>query len=352
MDRGRRSHRGRCRVAPGLVQGVAGKSVGAVVEEHLAENGVVAAGVDVGTLVRRNERDDGHPTQRDDDHDENGDRDMSEPAYQVGDRGGQDVGEVERREDQPGLQHLGLEREADPDARDDEGVQSARRECQGRGICREHEQQYQQRVRDVAPVEQDRDRRGGQGHGRGEAGTRTSDATHGAVEDQYRQHALHHLGQDDGPGVKAEDPHGERLDPEGAREFVDRDRAPRVEGGEEEVVPALRHAARRGTVEGLDGRVPDTPAVGEGCQRRDDEERRPGPAGLVGWRPPELPAAAAGGGWVCSRHVARLGGTRLEREAPGRIPHRRATYCPPGGIRVPSGCRRGAGPERREAWTL
>ena len=288
--RRRRHGEGRRRAA-GLVEHVAGEAVGAVVEEDLAEDGVVAAAVDVGPVVCRHEGDDAHPAQRHGEHDEEREGDVAETTGQAGGGRGEDVGEVERRQDQPGLEHLGLEGQADPDAGDDEGLQAAGREGGSGGVGREHEQEHEQRVRDVAPVEQDRDRRDGQCDGRGEAGTGAGDAAHGAVEDEHGQRSFHDLGQHDGPDVEAEDPQGERLDPECARELVDRDGAPGVEGPEEEVVPTLRHAPRRGAVEGLEEGAAHAPAVRECRQRGHGQERGPGPPGLVGRRAPELPRA-------------------------------------------------------------
>ena len=70
-------------------------------------------------------------------------------------------------------------------------------------------------------------------------------------------------------------------------------------------------------------------------------------------------ASGSCGGWAMAggrggrgcrvrSRVARQGGTAFEREAPDRIPHRRATYPVTGCVRVPSGCGRGAcAPEGR-----
>ena len=273
----------------------------------------------------RDGADDEHPGQRDAERHQRGERDVPEAPGEHGRRRRQQVGEEERGEHEPRLEHLGLEGQPDPHARDQQEGQAPRRERCRRGVGCEHEQEDQQRVRDVAPVEQDRDRRGRQDGGGGQPGAGAGDAPHGAVEHEHGEGALDGLGENDGPDVEAEHADRQRLHPERAGQLVDRDRAPGVEGAEEEVVPALRHAAYRGAVERLERRAVHAPHVGERGQCRDDEERRPGPAGLVGWRQPELPAAAPGGRRAGGRYAARLGGSRFEREAPDRIPHRRAT---------------------------
>ncbi len=217
-----------------------------------------------------------------------------------------------------------------------------------RGVRRQHQQQDEQRVRDVAAVQQDGDRRRRQREGGDEAGAGARHPAHGAVEDEDGQGPLDHLGQHDGPDVEAEEAYRERLEPERPRQLVDRDRAPGVEGTEEEVVPVPRHAAHRGAVEGLERGAADAPAVGECRERGDHEERRSRPPGLVRGRAPELPAAGphdrSGPG---RRLVARLRG-RIQHEAPDHVPHPGQ----PSPRRGESGCQRVAPEGRQPVATL
>ena len=310
----------RGRAAARLVEEVAAEAIGAVVEEHLAEDRVVAAAVHVGTVRRGNEGDDAHPAQGDGDHGQEGEGDLPDAAFQAGHRRRQYVGEEERRQDDPGLEHFGLEGEADPDAREDEGLQPSRHEGGRRGVRRQHQEQNQERVRDVAAVQQDGDRCRGQGGGRHESGPGAADPADGAVEHQDGQRPLDGLRQHHRPDVEAEEADGQGLQPEGSGQLVDRDRSPRVEGAEEEVVPVLRHAAHRRAVERLESRAPAAPAVREQCQRGDQQEGRSGPARLIGRGTPELPAAGPGRP-TCGRRRAAQRCRRFLHEAPAHVPH-------------------------------
>ena len=94
----------------------------------------------------------------------------------LGQRRGEEVGQVEARQDEPGLDHLGLEGQTHPEAGDDERRQAPRRVRRSGRVGGEDEQQDEQGVGDVAAIEEDGDGRDGQGGCGGEAGTRASDA--------------------------------------------------------------------------------------------------------------------------------------------------------------------------------
>ncbi len=122
-----------------------------------------------------------------------------------------------RGQHDPRLEHLRLEGEPDVDAGEDQRAQTARHVGVGRRVRREDEQEDEQRVGDVAPVEEDGDRCDGECGGGDEPGAGAGHAAHGAVEDEHGERALDDLGQDHGPDVEAEEAEGERLDPERAR---------------------------------------------------------------------------------------------------------------------------------------
>ncbi len=124
---GQRDHPGRRLVAAGVrAQRGATEPGQAVVAEHLREDGVVAAAVGVGPIGRRHQRDRGHPAQRDDDGHDGGDRDVDYAPEERPDGRRDDVGQVERGQDEPGLQHLGLEGEPDQHPRPQQRPRSAR----------------------------------------------------------------------------------------------------------------------------------------------------------------------------------------------------------------------------------
>ena len=252
---------------------------------------------------------------------------MSAPSGQAQRGRRQEVGQVQSRKHQPGLHHLGLEGQTHPQPRHHQPTQAPRGEGLRRGVGRKHEQQDEQRVRDVPAVEQDGDRGDRQGQRGGQTSRRPGDPAHGAVEDEHGQGALDHLGQDERPDVKAEEAYRERLDPERARQLVDGDGAPGVEGPVEEVVPVLRHAARGSAVKGLERVAVHPPRVGQRGEGGDDQECRPRPARLIRRRSPELPAALSsrGGRTGVQRQrppdEQRAGGrVGARRRAPGRHP--------------------------------
>jgi len=130
--------------------------------------------------------------------------------------------------------------------------------------------------------------------------------------------------------------HRQGLDPQGAGELVDGDRPRRVEGAEDEVVPAVRHAADRRRVVELHGRS-DLPAVGKRRQRGDQEKGRTGQAGWPGgerhtWnrRPtwmappgrPSRPCPPPGSGAPGPRGTACTLGHRRDATGPEARPRR------------------------------
>ena len=232
---------------------------------------------------------------------------MPDPAEERDGGRGHQVGQEERREHEPGLQHLGLEGEADQHAGPEQRAQTARLAGPDGGVGRQHEQQDEQGVRDVAAVEQDHDRAGRHDHGGDEPGAGTGHPADRAVEDEHGEHAFDHLGEDQRPHVEAEDAQRQGLYPERTREFVDRDRGPGVGRAVEEVVQVHRHAARRAAVEGLDVDLVDAPGVGEAGQRGDDQQRRAGPHRLVGGGAPETEGVGDQGGAASRRRRGRRG---------------------------------------------
>ena len=158
VDRG---DRGRRRRAAGLIERVAREPVGSVVREDLADDRVVAAAVDVGAVVDGDEGDEADVTEGDGHDDETGQEDVSGAADQAGDGRGDEVGPEEGGDDDPGLEHLGLEGQADPDAGQEQCAQAPAQEGAGGGVGGQDEQQDEQGIGDVAPIQKDRDRGGG-----------------------------------------------------------------------------------------------------------------------------------------------------------------------------------------------
>ncbi len=264
----------------------------AVVVEDLRVHRVVRTAVHVRPVLGRDQRDGGHPGQRDHGGDQPGQRDMRAPGAQPRRGRREQVGGGQRGQGQPGLDHLRLERQADPDAGQQQLPQRPGEQRGGRGVRGEHEQQDQQRVRHVAAAQQHGDGRDGE-HGRGgQAGRRPGQPADRPVQHQDGEHALGHLRQDQGPDVKAEDPQRQGLHPERARQLVDGDGPSRIERPEDEVVPAFRHAARRRAVERLDAGAGHSPAVRDRRDDGDGQQRRPGPGGLIRGRAPRRQEAA------------------------------------------------------------
>ena len=196
------------------------ETVQAVVDEDLREEGVVAAPVDVGAVMGRHGGDGGHPTERDHHHDQSAEGDVPDAPDKGGRGRCHQVGREEGGQDEPRLEHLGLERQAHPHPGQQQRPEAPGRQRQGGGVGRQHQQEDEERVRDVAPIQQDGDGTDGQ-HQRGhQAGPRTADATDGAVEDEHRERTFDHLRQHDGPRVEAEDAQREGLDPQGPRQLV------------------------------------------------------------------------------------------------------------------------------------
>ena len=282
-----------------------------VVGEHLVEEGVVAAPIDIGPARLRDQGDDRHPAERHDPDHQRARRQVPHSPQERGHRGGDEVGQEERGDHEPGLHHLGLEGEADQCAGPQQRAQATGLAGADGGIGCQHEQQDEQRVRDVAAVEQDHDRAPGQ-HQRGDhAGSGAGHSPDGAVQDEDGEHPLDHLGQDERPDMEPEDPEGDGLDPERARDLVDRDRGPRVCRPVEEVVQAQRHAARRPAVEGLEVGLIEAPGVRQAGQRGDDQKRRARPTRLVGGGAPDAPGLV--GAPTCAQARQGAGGERRWR---------------------------------------
>ena len=139
----------------------------------------------------------------------------------------------------------------------------------GHGVGGQHQQQDHQRVGDVPAVQGDGGRADRQDQRGDQAGRRPGQAGHRPVEHQHGQDALDHLRKHDRPRVEAEGPHGQRLDPERSGQLVQGDRARRVEGAEDEVMPAHRHAADRCGVVVLERALAQGPGVRQTRQGRD-----------------------------------------------------------------------------------
>lgn len=153
-------------------------------------------------------------------------------------------------------------------------------DCAHGGIGGQDEQQHHQRVRDVAPIECDRGRRDHEDRGGDEAGDRSAESSDDSIPDDDRECALEHLGQDDRPGVQAEDPDRERLKPERSRQFVEAHRSRRIERAKDEVVPAHGHATHRRCVVDLEI-APSAPRIQECGDGSDTEECWPRPGRLI-----------------------------------------------------------------------
>ena len=242
----------------------------AVVDEYLLVNRVVLAAVHVGTIVSRGKGHSRHPRERDDSSDQAGDRHLSKlvappilPSEQIG--------EPECRQHQPRFEHLRLEGDPHPDPGVHEIPLSARHEGHRDGISRQHEKEGHGGVGNVAPVEPDgcgarrQDERSDKGR------RRAPEPVHRTVEEEDAQDTLDHLGQDNRPGVVAEDPHGECLDPERTGELVQGDRPRWIKRAEGEVVPVGGHTPDGRCIEGLESNLADPPGVRETGQTRYQE---------------------------------------------------------------------------------
>ncbi len=197
-----------------------------------------------------------------------------------------EIGQRQSRNDQPGLDHLRLKGESDPDTCEQQVAETSGHERRDDRVRREHEQQYQERVGDVPPVECD-GRRGYREYPcGGDRRSRSREPSYGAVQDEHRQDSLHRLGKVDDPGMHAQQTHCEGLDPKSPGKLVYGDGARRIECGVEKIVPAGRHAADRGCVEDLDRRS-HAPAVREAGDGGRAKKRRARPSGLVFRRTPE-----------------------------------------------------------------
>jgi hypothetical protein len=188
---------------------------GSVVLEGLAEDRVVLGAVHIGTRVCGHKGHHGHPAHRDHGGKGTGERDMSDADAKP--RGGcQQVRDGQGGQDQPRHRHLCLKCESHPHTRQQQRAEpAAEQRCRG-GIRREHEQQDQERVGDVAAVQRDGDRAGCERRSGCDAREWAGQAPHRAIQDEDREHALDDLWQHDRPYVKADDPQQQRLWPERA----------------------------------------------------------------------------------------------------------------------------------------
>ena len=113
--------------------------------------------------------------------------------------------------------------------------------CQQRG-------QHEEAVNRVVAVRDDADRRDRQRQRRQQPRHVAKRAPHEDVEHDDRGHACQRLREQDAEAAVTEDLRADRLNPEAERGLVHADEAAGVKGDEEEVVPALHHAADGGGI--------------------------------------------------------------------------------------------------------
>ena len=263
---------GRRAATPSAVRQPRAEAGEPVVGEDLVEERVVAAPIGVGPARLRHQGDDRHPAERHDPHHQRGRRQVPHSTQKRAHRCGDEVGQEESGDHEPGLHHLGLEGEADQCAGPKQRAQAAGLAGANGGIGSQYEQQDEQRVRDVAAVEKDHDRAPGQ-HQRGDrAGTH---AGHPPTA-RYMTRTVSI------PSITWGRTSAQTWNPKIRREMAwtqaapgilsDRDRRPRVCRPVEEVVQAQRHAARRPAVEGLEVGLIEAPGVGQTRQGGDASE--------------------------------------------------------------------------------
>ena len=153
--------------------------------------------------------------------------------------------------------------------------------------ARQQHGQHEQAVDGVVAVGHDADRRDGEGERGEQARDRPKDTlarAHRAAATE--RDARQGLRQQDTEAAEAEDLRAERLNPEAERRLVDGDEAARIEGDEEEVVPAFQHAAHGGGVVEVGVAVAlQLEKVAEGGEQS-DQYQRPAVPGLKEVRQP------------------------------------------------------------------
>ncbi len=222
-----------------------------------------------------------------------GGAEVRQPAAQRRRRADQ-VADGERGQHHPRLEHLGLEAEADPDARHEQRPEPPSDDRALVGVGGQHQAHGERAVLHAVPEHRGGDRGQGEDRGGQQAGDHPGPAAHHPVHDEDGDDALDHLREGHRPGVEAEDPGRQRLRQERAGQLVDGDRAGRVERAVEEGLPAFRHALDRDGVERREPGLGDVPRVKRRRQRRDGQQRRAGPAAAGRRASATAPSAGAG----------------------------------------------------------
>ena len=163
-------------------------------------------------------------------------------------RGDPQPGRDDPRHDQQRRRHLGLEAEADADAREHDPARAAVLQPADRRPQRADAAEDQQRVGVVVARDRDCDRRGGEREARDEAGRAAPQAARQVIDEPDRRDAHQRLRHEQAQGVEAEHLHERHLDPGGERRLVDGHRAGCIERAVEERVPARAHRAHGGAV--------------------------------------------------------------------------------------------------------
>lgn len=291
----------------------------AVVAEGQFKEGVVLRAADVGAGGGGPQFDDRDPPAAGDDDRDQAGGELTDPLLHRHRRADR-VHERERRQDQEGLQGLGEERETDRDARPHQPPGTAVLQAPDDEVAGHGHQQGQHRVRVVEPEHQRRDGCERQHGARDQAGRGAEAAAHGRVHHGHGADAHQDLGEQDRPGVEAEEADRQGHRPQGGRGLVDGDGVGRVQRAEEERLPGL--------AAGLDGRRVEGVGVAGGTQvaevedeggEEEAQEGRAGPARVLGTPAPQ------------PSHEGLLGFTGPGRRCGGRGRRGRA---PGGGVRV------------------
>ena len=175
----------------------------AVVAEDEVEEAVVGGPADVGPVRRRGQLHDGHPPPGRHDEGDPGVDELHDAATELG-RPGEQVDEGQHRHEDQCLQHLGDEAEADQRPGQDHPAGPSRLEGPDGGVRGAGEEQGEEGVGVVEPEHQGGHR--GEGHDRAgqQRRPRGEPPAHAGVEQSDRGHSLEGLGDQDAPGVHAE----------------------------------------------------------------------------------------------------------------------------------------------------
>ena len=219
----------------------------AVVVKGQLQHRIAPAAADEGPAVLRRQVVGERPGERHRDQHRERRRRMSQaPTHR--DRRSEDVDEEKTWRDHQRRQHLDVVADAEERRRQQEKPPAAALGGEAQGPGREQQDQDETALGVGGAIDGDADGCQRQKEGGEQSRCRAETAPDEVEQQDDRGNSLDDLRQQHAQTAEAENPRARRLDPEGERRLVEGHEAAGIEGVEEEVVPALQHAADAGAV--------------------------------------------------------------------------------------------------------